>query len=215
VEGLVTDIQYEYSEEDGPWTRVTLSDVYAHLGSAPPVVDLRHFGGPLPNGRILVAAELPVFVLGKQYVVFLRNTAWNVSPVVGDLALRVETIDGEEVLVNSDGQPVTEVGAQGLELGAALFDGPSADGRVPAALGRRLQDLDRRPLDRGQFVQELSTQIAAHGLRVAGAFYEHPAGGFRWRGQPTARAAGERASADPAERAGSSDPEVDSSGSSR
>jgi hypothetical protein len=214
VEGWVTNIQHEFSEENGPWTRVTLSNVHAHLGSAPLTVEIRHFGGPLPNGRFLVAAELPVFVLGKQYVVFLRNTAWNVSPVVGDLALRVETLDGTEVLVNSDGQPVTEVGAQGLELGAALFEGPLPDGRAPAAVGRRLQDLGRRPLDRGRFVQELRTHIAAQGARVSGAFYEHPAGGFRWRGQRTARAADERESADPAG-AGSSGPEVDTSGSSR
>src|SRR5262245_23615736 len=79
VEGLVTDIQYDYSEEEGPWTRVMLSDVHAYFGSAPPQVEIRHFGGPLPNGRMLVAAELPVFVQGKRYIVFLRNTAWNVS----------------------------------------------------------------------------------------------------------------------------------------
>src|SRR4051812_27316685 len=53
VEGVVTDIQYAYSEEEGPWTRVILSDVQAHFGTVPERVEIWHFGGPLPNGNML------------------------------------------------------------------------------------------------------------------------------------------------------------------
>ena len=212
VEGLVTDIQYDYSEEEGPWTRVILSDCQAHFGSAPPLVEIRHFGGPLPNGRMMVAAELPAFVKGKQYIVFLRNTAWNVSPVVGDLALRVETVDGTEVLVNSDGQVVTEIGPRGVELGPALFEGLELDGTPPKALGRSLSAFDRKPLDRQSFVEALRANLETHGLTVAGTFYDRPAGEFKWRAQRAARSAGQKASADtPANRTDSPGPEVDTS----
>lgn len=212
VEGFVADIQYEYSEEEGPWTRVTLSDCQAHFGSAPPSVEIRHFGGPLPNGRMMVAAELPAFVKGKQYIVFLRNTAWNVSPVVGDLALRVETVDGTEVLVDSDGQVVTEVGPRGVERGLALFGGLELDGTPPKALGKGLSALDRKPLDRQSFVEALRANMETRGLTVAGTFYDRPAGEFKWRAQRAAQSAGQKASTDtPANRTGSSGPEVDTS----
>jgi hypothetical protein len=134
AEGRVSKIEYEYTEEEGPWTVVTLSDVQTHLGAAPSVLEIRHFGGLLPDGRMVVAAELPVFVKGKRYIVFLRNTAWNVSPIVDELALRVETVDNREVLVNSDGQPVTEVSPAGIEVGPRLFERPAWDGTPPKAL---------------------------------------------------------------------------------
>jgi hypothetical protein len=161
---------------------------------------------------VMVAAELPVFVKGKQYVVFLRNTAWNVSPIVGSLALRVETVDGTEVLVNSDGQAVTQVSPRGVEVGPALFGSPELDGTPPKALGRSLLALDRQPLDRQSFVEALNAALVTHGLMITGTSYEQPAGEFNWRGQQTAPSARQKASADtPANRTGSSGPEVDSS----
>jgi hypothetical protein len=196
VEGVVTDVQHEYSDEEGPWTRVTLSNVRAIAGSAPSTVEIRHFGGPLPNGNLLVIAELPVFVLGKEYVVFLRNTTWNVSPVVGDLALRVEKLGEVEVLVNSDGRAVTQVGAAGVEIGAALFEGPQTDGAAPEALAdsaRTLSAPASKPLDRQRFGASLKSALAAQGLSVGGTFSEKPAGEFRWRGQRAGRSQSERA----------------------
>ena len=192
LEGMVTDIQYDYSEEEGPWTRVILSDVQAHFGSAERQVEIRHFGGPLPNGRTLVVAELPVFVQGKRYVVFLRNTAWNVSPVVGDLALRVETVDGTEVLVNSNGQALVAVSSEGIALGPTLFTNPDMDGTPSKALPENLPSF-RKPLDRGSFVEALGVTLAAQGLNVGGTFYDRPAGEFKWRAQRTAPSVGSKA----------------------
>lgn len=210
IEGLVTDIQYDYSEEEGPWTRVFISNVRVLFGSAPSIVEIRHFGGPLPNGRLMVAAELPVFVLGKEYIVFLRNGAWNVSAVVGDLALRAETWAGTEVLVNSDGQAVTKVGAGGVEVGPALFDGPQRDGSAPKTLVNTLQSFESKPLDRQGFVESLKSALAAQGLSVAGTFADRPAGAFKWRGQQTAESALGNLDA-PASPTGSKVPEVDPS----
>jgi len=183
VEGVVTDIQYDYSEQEGPWTRVILSNVRAIAGEAPPMVEIRQFGGPLPNGALMVAAELPVFFVGKEYIVFLRNTAWNVSPVVGDFALRVEKVDDAEVVVNSDGQPVTRLDVRGLEFGPALFEALDRDGTAPKAVTDSLRAIASKPLDRERFATSLRSTLDAQALRVSGAFSEKPAGLFNWRGQ--------------------------------
>jgi hypothetical protein len=114
LEGRVSDVRYEYNRRDGPWTSVILSDVRAHFGSAPEQVEIRQFGGPLPDGRTLVVAELPEFTAGERYVVFLRNTAWNLSPVVGDLAFRVEALGAGEALVTAEGLAVTGVSPRGV-----------------------------------------------------------------------------------------------------
>jgi hypothetical protein len=192
VEGLVSDIQYEYSDEDGPWTRVILSDVQAHFGEAELRVEIRHFGGPLPNGKVLVVSDLPEFVQGKRYIVFLRNTAWNVSPVVGDLALRVETLDGAEVLVSADGQALTGVSAEGLTLGPTLFESPDLNGAQPKALGQGLPSRGATLLDRAAFLDALGSTLTAKGLTVGGTFYDRPAGEFKWRAQRVAPATGSK-----------------------
>ncbi len=183
VEGVVTDIQYDYSEQDGPWTHVILSRVRAIAGEAPSTIEIRQFGGPLPNGALMVAAELPVFFVGKEYIVFLRNTAWNVSPVVGDFALRVEKVDDVEVVVNSDGQPVTRLDVRGLEFGPALFQALDRDGTAPKAISDSLRRIASKPLDRQLFATSLRSTLDAQALRVSGAFSGKPAGLFNWRGQ--------------------------------
>lgn len=184
VDGIVADIKYDYSEEDGPWTTVILAKVRPLAGAAPETIALRHFGGPLPNGGVMVAAELPVFVRDKEYIVFLRNTEWNVGPVVGDLAFRVDTVDDREVLVNSDGQPVLQVGPYGFDLGQAVFEGPQRDGSAPKPIEGSLKALARTPpLDLASFTKSLESNLAAQGLRIEGAFSEKPAGAFSWHRQ--------------------------------
>lgn len=191
VDGIVADIQYDYSEQDGPWTTVILSKARAIAGSAPDTIAIRQFGGPLPNGGLMVAAELPVFVRDKEYIVFLRNTEWNVSAVVGDLAFRVDTVDNTQVLVDSDGAPVLQVGAFGFELGSPLFEGPQRDGSAPKPAEGGLKALGgRRPLDLPSFAKSLDANLSAQGLRIAGRFFEKPAGGFNWRGQQAAASPG-------------------------
>lgn len=212
LEGVVTDIQYDYTEEEGPWTRVILSDVQAHFGSAPPLVEIRHFGGPLPNGSLMIASEIPAFVKGYRYVVFLRNTAWNVSPVVGNLALRVETVDETEVLVNSDGQAVTEVSLGGVQVGTTLFGGINRDGTPPKNLGKSLSTLNHILLNRQSFLEALDVVMKLNGLSLTGTFYDRPAGEFQWRAQRTTPSTRHKASAGiPENRTDNAVPEVDTS----
>jgi hypothetical protein len=66
----------------------------------------------------------PRYVLGAQYVLFLRNTDWRFSPVIGDLAFRREVIAGKEVLVNTDGNAVTGVSENGIEITAPQLTEP-------------------------------------------------------------------------------------------
>jgi hypothetical protein len=186
IEGTVSEIHHEFSDEDGPWTRIVLGDVQHHLGSASGKLgklELRQFGGLLPNGRRMVAAELPIFVQGQRYLVFLRNTAWNLSPVVGSLALRVDSVGGTEVLVNSDGHPVVEVGPGGPGFGAALFEPIRYTGPAIVQKPGALAALAMRPLGLRAFLEALQVELDGQGLRVGGAFLDHPAGNFRWRGQ--------------------------------
>jgi hypothetical protein len=208
AEGLVTEIQYEYSEEQGPWTRVVLSNVRAIAGDVPPTVEIRQFGGPLPNGALMVAAELPVFVLGKEYIVFLRNTEWNVSPVVGDYALRVDQVDYAEVVVNSDGQPVRQVGPAGFDFGPALFEPFEREGAAPRSITGSLLAAPIPPLDRASFTTSLRSTLDAQALQVSGSFIGKPAGGFQWRAQQAIRSPLDAA---PVETPDTGEPELDNS----
>jgi hypothetical protein len=142
-----------------------------------------------------------------------------VSPVVGDLALRVEKLGEDEVLVNSDGRAVTQVGAAGVEIGTALFEGPQTDGAAPKPLAnsaRTLSAPESKPLDRQRFAASLKSALAAQALSVGGPFSEKPGGGFRWRGQRAGGSRSERAiagaPADPSDLNGvSGKPEPDTS----
>lgn len=183
VEATVVELRDEYRDAEGPWTRVVLGDLKVHAGSVPNALELWQFGGLLPSGRLMVAAELPAFVAGKRYLLFLRNTAWNVSPIVGQLALRVEQLGGVEVLVTSDGQAVTGLGASGAVLGAQLFS-PAHARTTPVATAQLSALGKAQPMDRASFLAALGRELAApKATKIAGAFLERPAGRFQWRGQ--------------------------------
>lgn len=215
VEGQVTDISYEFNERDGPWTTVVLSDVRAHFGSAPERLEIRQLGGPLPDDTVLVVTHLPEFIEGERYVVFLRNTVWNLSPVVGDFALRVEAVGDNEALVTTDGHAVLAIDAQGMEVTEApvaevqpyraLLQGmeseqaeaaaaatlPSAPAQASASVVVQDSALSEGvPLDRQSFVAALGEILETEDMAVAGEFYERPAGEFKWYGQPTSRPEG-------------------------
>lgn len=205
VEGTVRELRAEYNDAEGPWTRIVLGDVQVHLGALPKAevgaagspaqpaksLELWQFGGSLPDGRLVVAAELPVLTKGKRYLLFLRNTEWNVSPIVGPWALRVEPLGRGEALVTGDGQAVLGVGEAGLALGAALFEPAPLDGSpakplaaatVATAAAARTAAL----ADRAALLRALEAAMAARQLQASGTFLARPAGRFHWRGQAVA-----------------------------
>jgi hypothetical protein len=189
VEGTVSGIDYAYDPEDGPRTLVTLSGVRTHLGTSQgPSVTLRVRGGWLPDGRFLFVPELPSFVHGKTYLVFLRNTSWKWSPIVKDLALRVEDVDGKPVLVHPTGVAVEGVGDRGVVFGKRpLFHGQHEAGPARRA-PERVADAAREDVAAAIRPEELVAGVgqAARSRRQAlgGRFLEHPARGARWDRTP-------------------------------
>ena len=137
VRGTVEDIRFDYDDCAGPRTIVQLTAVETLLGDRhDSKLVLRTFGGPLPNGNFVSASELPRYVLGGRYVLFLRNTDWRFSPVIGNLAFREETVVARQVLVDTEGFAVTGVDESGV-----LTDGP----RLMEPVGMHVVGLQSTP----------------------------------------------------------------------
>jgi hypothetical protein len=135
VEGEVFEVRHAFEDCAGPRTHVRLRDVRSLIGTEVPAqVELRVFGGPLPNGFWAEASGVPRFALGSRYVVFLRNTDWTYAPVLGAHAYRREVVAGKPVLVTQEGHAVTGFGEHGTEMGAV---------QLTEAVGRHRRGLER------------------------------------------------------------------------
>ena len=194
VEGDVSAIRYDYDERTGPRTLVTLGEPRVHLGSAPPgPLKLQPMSGPLPDGRFLMIPELPRFSQPGRYLVFLENTTWFYSPVVGALALRVEVVDGTELLISQEGFAVTGIGRDGLSYeGPQLFEPVREITRrlaPPVALER---DGAPRGLSVAAFVAALSAFAAREGVEFGGGFSAVPDPSRTWRKTTPEPPGGER-----------------------
>jgi len=193
LEGDVTDVSFTYDEVDGPRTLTELSNVVVHLGdrsAVSGVVRLRSFGGPLPDGRRVDEMHTPTFAYGKRYLVFLRNTDWTLSPVVGGMALRVEEVAGKPVLVTAGGATVAGVGEAGLVLGAHIFE-PLPAGVEPGYQPSIAPWVTRATVERALGARELVAALSSFsihaGVEVSGGFSPDPvAYGPRWNHVPTA-----------------------------
>jgi hypothetical protein len=207
AEGVVTDVQNEYSPDTGPWTVVTLSQVTTHFGSAQSQLTIRQLGGPMPNGRVLSVSHQTAFLKGKKYLVFLRNTGWHLSPVVGGYAFRYELVGGLDVLVDRDGSAVTGFDASGVLLSEPVFEGPRPDNAAPVALANAAQKVSGKALDGPTFVDALRSQLSLRGMKISGSHSERPMAGTNgMRAQLTA------APGTPSSTANTSAPEPDTSG---
>jgi hypothetical protein len=119
--GTLKDVSLTYDDCGGP--RI----VYGFSGNSPllgetvnPQVSVKILGGQTPRGTWLTVSEVPQLALDSEYVVFLRNTDWTYSPIVANLAFRVEKIGGQEVLVHPSGKVLTGWGEHGPTLSAQL-----------------------------------------------------------------------------------------------
>jgi hypothetical protein len=147
IQGVVEDVRFDYDECAGPRTVIRLGGVETLLGDRhEPTVELHTFGGPLPNGNFMSASELPRYVLGARYLLVLRNTDWRFSPVIGDLALRYESIAGKSVLINTAGFAVTGLDASGIQTGKTALMAPVGQRVMGAKTSPgKLQDLLAHP----------------------------------------------------------------------
>jgi hypothetical protein len=115
--GSLKSVQFTYEGCAGPRTNYVFSDSSSLVGErVQSTVTVRVLGGPTPGGKWVGVSELPKLALDSQYVVFLRNTDWTFSPIVGNLVFRVEKIAGKEVLVHPSGRAVTGWGEDGPVL---------------------------------------------------------------------------------------------------
>ena len=119
--GTLKDVRFTFENCAGPRTDFSyvFSDASPLLGTrVDSAVSVKVLGGPTPNGTWVNVTELPELALDSEYVVFLRNTDWTFSPIVGNLAFRVETLAGREMLVDPSGRAVTGWGDDGPVLSA-------------------------------------------------------------------------------------------------
>jgi hypothetical protein len=134
--GVLKEIRFSYDDCAGPRTNYVFNDASTLLGTeVPQQVTVRVYGGPTPRGTWVEISEQPQFALDSEYVVFLRNTDWTYSPIVGNLALRREMVAGRELLIDPEGYVVTGWGDRGPKLSVHP---------VSEAVGQRL-DRHARP----------------------------------------------------------------------
>jgi len=144
-------------------------------------VIIRQFGGPRPDGGFSVAGDQVYLVEGARYVVLLRNTFWNLSPVVKNYALRVEDVDGVEALIDTAGRAVAAVESAGPSFTPPLF-APVPQVGVSGA-PPRLSSV-KAPSDlmsREEFVDSLKNHARARGMAMSGTFYDLPEAHDDWR----------------------------------
>lgn len=133
--GTVSAVTYEEVDGD-PWTVTTFKDAQTLRGPEFAEYSIRQYGGWMSDGSFVGISHQAELVLGEQYIIFLRNTRWALSPVVGELALRVVQ-DESEVLVDNDGGVVTGFSPAGLEMSDAIYESPGLDGKRPERLPDR------------------------------------------------------------------------------
>ncbi len=126
VEATVADISETFDEQEGPREVVTFSDVVVHLGSTGlpdgQTLRLRTLRGEVPTIRHPVTDEparlevthTPIFHEGERYMLPLRGTFWNDSPVVWPHYYRLDQIDATPMLVDVSGTPLRRVYGAGL-----------------------------------------------------------------------------------------------------
>lgn len=117
--GVLKEVHFTYDDCAGPRTNYVFSDSTTMTGAqVQPQVTVRVFGGPTPYGTWAEISEHPQLALDSEYVVFLRNTDWTYSPIVGNLVFRREMLGGREVLIDPTGHAVTGWGDNGPLLSA-------------------------------------------------------------------------------------------------
>lgn len=123
--GVLKDVQFTYDDCAGARTNYVFSDSTSLVGTQVQAqVTLKVFGGPTPYDTWIAVSEVPQLALDSEYIVFLRNTDWTFSPIVGDLVFRREMIDGREVLVDPTGHAVTGWGDNGPLLSGGSVSEP-------------------------------------------------------------------------------------------
>jgi hypothetical protein len=186
VQGTVVKIAESYSEEEGPRTLVTLSKVNVLWGDfRDESVTLKLFGGPVPGrtGRI-DEVHVPTFVRGKNYLVFLSNRDWRLSPVTAQQSYLVELVHDKEIVVTTDGFAVSGIDdVTGPIPMFPVYQIPDEidENFVPEITKDINPDLVARAASPAELVADLQSWAKQNQVTVNGTFSDRPYSTGNWR----------------------------------
>jgi hypothetical protein len=109
-----------YDPSGIPCTVVRMNVVEVIKGGAlTSTLEFCALGGIEPDGRVSLPIGAPSFNEGETYLLFLKPSAWTISPVVNwTLGVLREVQDGDrEILVSADGSSVTDIDEDGIQVG--------------------------------------------------------------------------------------------------
>lgn len=193
IEGDVEDVSFRFDDVEGPRTVATVKNVFVHLGSLgkspPSSLEIRSFGGYLPDGREIVATHVPELAHGKRYFLFLRNTEWTLSPIAFGHVFRLDAVGKKRALVDAYGRLVAGVSATEILAGPPLWVQPSGDASTPPRLSTWITEADvDRALDAAELAEALRVFARATGAWPQGSFSPAPMSAGPWRRVTTWRA---------------------------
>ena len=129
VAGTVIAVAEERDAAGTPWTTVTLSDLTVLKGDVGATLTLRFYGGSTGDVAVHIP-DMPTFTLGERALLFVAGNGRDVCPLVGvwqgRFRLRVDATTGDEVVDDSDRNPVI------ARVGRRLLRGAGAPTTQPA-----------------------------------------------------------------------------------
>jgi hypothetical protein len=191
VHGVVQEIRYTYDDVQGPRTLTRLEGLEVPLGVLEPAVrgelTIDSFGGYKPNGRFVSEVHTPGFLAKTRVLVFLSNLDWSFSPVVDDLAFRLERVGGKEVVVAGSGEAVTGWSDEGPVLGVQLFEQSELRERATPTLSKAVSEAEIEALPAlDQVLASVRRAAGQAGVSIGGRFQPRPTSrGLRWNVLPT------------------------------
>lgn len=122
--------------------------------------------GIFPDGSETVWTEIPLLAAGEEYLLFIREGEWHVTPIVGNAAYRAHQLNGQTVLVDEEGRAVRNLNDYGFAL-----DHKVAPSSRELASRIRAGETDTPPIDPDRVRSALSR--AKSPQELTGALHQH------------------------------------------
>lgn len=176
VEARIESFKHTYSDQEGPWTHVRLTDVNVHLGSVPLASDgtltIRQFGGALPDGSAIRNISIPAMGGWKRVLLFLKAPGWTESPILLDHAFRIERIGGRDVLVDADGLGVIGLSGRGALTGPAIYEPGTTWRKAPPFVTDPSGPEVARLVDKSSFIEAVAVAASAGAVELVATEFD-------------------------------------------